>query len=1169
MKQHPRPGSTPRDFWSRWRGVVPAWCGLALLAAGLGSRVTAAPGAPHWAFQPIQNPPPPAVRDTAWPRTDLDAFILQPLEAAGRHPTAPADKRALIRRATFDLTGLPPEPADIDAFLADDSSAAFSRVIDRLLSSPHYGEHWARHWLDVVRYADTAGETADYPVPTAWHYRNYVIDAFNVDKPYDMFLREQIAGDILAADAPRERYAECVTATGYLAVSRRFGFDSENYHHLTIQDTIDNLGQTVLGLSLGCARCHDHKYDPIPTTDYYALYGIFESSRYAFPGSEQKQKYRSMVSLEPPAEAQMAWNRFDGRLGTLLRKLERNQQSVASAVLRSLTDMDGDFEMQAAAAGGSRGVLVSPWIYDGPIAITGEAQSPFRNLFPSGKVGASLAAGSPAYWFGQSIYPRRSHTEGGVIHVNFDVRLGREGATNTGAHRIWLGSRIVPATGTSTVSPAVELVLLPDTLQITGTNGGRTDIGRVPTGVWHNVQLALDLGRRTLTGRITDAHGTQPLPEQPLLPGWNGSLDYVGVESLAGQSAPMPGLELDNLAVRPTEIPAPNLPTGPTPKSEPTIAALTAELQLATGIDGDLELQTADTAPTKPWNPGPNSSVRIASAAQSPYRNIYGSGTVGLHLPGGAVYQGFGQTLGTPWKAAKTETLHVSFDVRCGASDGAGSWRYYLGHGPGGSPAIELFFNSREFFQRSGDVRTSIQPLQPQQWYQIQLSLDLRGKTYTGTIATPTSQTRFSGALATGWDGVINYTFIDSYGHIGGARPDVDSDNFAVGTAPYAALDATAPPVTEAPRERLVLVQALRRELAALQAELDQARQELNAALVSGPSELTYAVVEGTPRNSRVQLRGEPDKLGAEVPRGFLQILGGDKLPASARGSGRRELAEWLTRPENPLTARVMANRIWQYHFGRGLVATPNDFGIRGQRPTHPELLDHLATQFRQRGWSIKAMHRLIMNSATYQQSAVSGDAATTPLYAGFNRRRLEAEALRDAILLISGDLDRTPGKAHAFPASTSWGYTQHGPFNATYDHQQRSIYLMTPRLKRHPFLALFDGADPNGSTPTRSQSTVPTQALYFMNDPFVHAKSQDLAVRLQKITGTPAEQIALAYAWALGRPPRDVEQAEAAEFLAAYQAELAPTPPATAKVTALAAFARSLLGSNEFVHVD
>ena len=241
--------------------------------------------------------------DTAWIRNSIDAFIRARQAEAGAHPAPMADKLTLLRRATFDLTGFPPTPAEMDNFLRDESPQAYEKLIDRLLASPQYGERWGRHWLDVVRYADTAGETADYPVLLAWRYRNYVIDAFNGDKPYDQFLREQIAGDVLANQQPSENYAEQVTATGYLAISRRFGFDSENYHHLTIQDTIDTLGQSVLGLSLGCARCHDHKFDAVSMRDYYGMYGIFDSSRYAFPGSEQKQKYRAMVPLLPPRES--------------------------------------------------------------------------------------------------------------------------------------------------------------------------------------------------------------------------------------------------------------------------------------------------------------------------------------------------------------------------------------------------------------------------------------------------------------------------------------------------------------------------------------------------------------------------------------------------------------------------------------------------------------------------------------------------------------------------------------------------------------------------------------------------------------------------------------------------------------------------------------------------
>ena len=600
-----------------------------------------------WSFQPVGNPAVPAVKDIVWPLSPVDHFILARLEAKGLKPAPNADRRTLIRRATFDLVGLPPTPEEVSAFLADRSPDAFARVVDRLLASPAYGERWGRHWLDVVRYADTAGETADFPVPEAYLYRNYVINAFNRDKPYDRFLREQIAGDILAHDAPRERYAELVTATGFLAVSRRFGFDPQNYQHLTIQDTIDTLGQSVLGLSLGCARCHHHKFDPVTLADYYALYGIFDSTRYAFPGSEERKRPADFPSLLPPAE-------------------------------------------------------------------------------------------------------------------------------------------------------------------------------------------------------------------------------------------------------------------------------------------------------------------------------------------------------------------------------------------------------------------------------------------------------------------------------------------------------------TEARRK---------------------AKQSIPVA---------YAVAEGKSHNARIHRRGEPRQPGDEVPRRFLDILGGDPLPPGEKGSGRLQMAEWLTRSSNPLTARVMVNRIWQHHFGVGLVATPNDFGTRGRRPTHPALLDYLARRFVTGGWSIKALHRLILLSRTYQLSSerpprLEAADPANELHGHYERRRLDAETIRDALLAVGGNLDRSRGGAHPFPPVGKWGFTQHNPFTAVYPSNRRSVYLMTQRLKRHPFLALFDGPDPNASTAQRIDTTVPTQALFMMNDPFVHEQSAGFARRILAAAAEDRDRLAWAYEVALARRPSAEEAREALDFLRRYRQLLGRGGEAQA----WAAFARTLLARNEFLFVD
>src|SRR5579862_7825182 len=253
-------------------------------SAGVVSRITAQQKA-FWSFQPLKDAAPPLVKDKRWAAELIDRFILAKLEEKGLQPAPAADRRTLIRRVTYDLTGLPPTPEEIDAFLRDKSPKAYARVVDRLLASPRYGERWGRHWLDVVRYADSAGDSADYPVPQAYLYRDYVIQSFNRDKPYDQFLREQIAGDLLPHKNNAERWEHTV-ATGYLAIAKRFSVVPEEYMYLTIDDTIDNLGKAVLGLSVSCARCHDHKYDPISSKDYYALFGIFDSTRYPFAGSE-------------------------------------------------------------------------------------------------------------------------------------------------------------------------------------------------------------------------------------------------------------------------------------------------------------------------------------------------------------------------------------------------------------------------------------------------------------------------------------------------------------------------------------------------------------------------------------------------------------------------------------------------------------------------------------------------------------------------------------------------------------------------------------------------------------------------------------------------------------------------------------------------------------------
>jgi hypothetical protein len=855
----------------------------------------------HWSFRPVREPALPAVRDEGWCRTSFDRFILAHLEAEGKRPSPAADKRTLIRRATYDLTGLPPTPEEVDAFLADEAPQAFERVIDRLLDSPRYGEHWGRKWLDVVRYADTAGENSDHPVPHAWRYRNWVIDAFNADLPYNEFIRDQIAGDLRAKDDP-DHAADHIVATGYLAIARRFGHEIEKEMHLTLEDTIDTVGKSVLGLTLGCARCHDHKYDPLSTRDYYALYGIFESTRFPFPGCEPKQQPDKLVPLLSPQFMETVVKPF------------REKLAAADAELKQLNDQQApQRERLKQVATAATKVLAAGDVDEGQSAeLPKGPDAPLNEI--AVKAGDTLQL---------VVLPRSNH---GADSTLVELEIAEIGGQN----RRWSTSELV---------------------------------NELPAGNPH-----------------ADAHGNRvvwsflDLQDSPrLLSDINGKIN--GQDSLQGWS------------------------NGDTP----SVFVNRAEQPV----------QVWTTLPARSFfvHPGPRGPVALAWTS--------------------------------PIEGKIRVTGRVQ-DAHPGGPDGV-SWRI-------------------EHIADAG--------------YR------------DGLAALGESQSRI--------------------------------------------------------------------------AEKKRARDELARQEPAVP--VAYAVADAEAHNAKIHKRGEPTNPGDEAPRRFLEILGGQVLQNPA-GSGRLELAGWLTDPANPLTARVMVNRLVQGHFGRGIVKTPNDFGWRGTPPTHPELLDHLASEFVRSGWSIKAIHRLIMRSAAYQQASRGSD--PQDLFDCFLRRRLTAEELRDSLLAVSGELDTIPGQAHPFPPESSWSFSQHAPFAAEYDSNKRSVYLMQKRNRRSRFFALFDGADPNATTPVRDETTVPSQALFFMNDPFFHARATELARRIERSAADEPARVDQVYRVLFGRRPDADERANALEFLQAYAASLTGEPPERRAPQAWDALARVLLGSNEFLHVD
>lgn len=518
--------------------------------------------------------------------------------------------------------------------------------------------------------------------------------------------------------------------------------------------------------------------------------------------------------------------------------------------------------------------------------------------------------------------------------------------------------------------------------------------------------------------------------------------------------------------------------------------------------------------------------------------------------------------------AAMSPKLEFNLDFRnVNAVEGDAAYRLYAGHGAIISLAFEASVSSSEIHVRNGNDWELLSPLATGSWYNLRMTFDLANKSYSGTLwkhgeAAPlTFQDK---KLAPGWDGIINTFVSDGIGKAPGTPPTRDFDNLGIQNSPFTPPDQITAPTPE----QLARVQAIQAELPKLKAT--------RAELAGRPLyDVAYAVQEGTAANARIQKRGEPDRLGDEVPRRNLEIFGAELIPGGG-GSGRLQLAEWLTQPSNPLVARVFVNRVWQHHFGAGLVKTSSDFGSRGERPSHPELLDYLTDSFIRSGWSVKSLHRLILATRAYQLSSatdaqnLAADSQNRLLW-HYARQPLDAESIRDSMLAQSGELDRATPVGHPFPPVDSWSFTIHNPFKAHYESKHRSVYQMVQRSVKHPYLSLFDGADPNVSTAERYLTTTPTQALYLMNSPFVQGQSRSFAQRIRSAGADDSARIRFAIETVYGRTPSVEEVARHQQFVARCheRAAAAGKTGDEQSLEAWASFARVLWTSNEFLFVE
>jgi hypothetical protein len=834
--------------------VLPA---VALLSAQT-EKITATPStnSAHWSFQPLVRPQIPLSLSTAWTNA-IDAFVVATLKKQKLSVSSEADRRTLIRRVYFDLTGLPPSPEEAEAFQNDKRPDAYEKIVERLLASPRYGERWARHWLDVVRFAETHGFEMNQPRPNAWPYRDYVIRAFNEDKPYDRFILEQLAGDALGADE----------ATGFIVggpwdeVKSPDVVLTTNQRADEMHDMVSTTTSAFVGLTVGCARCHDHKFDPIPQTDYFAIKACFAGVQH---GERKLQT--------PDAEAK---NRELDQARKWLAKIEAQLQ---------------EFE---------------------PLASTTPPETNRRRA---------------------AVHPRRNV----------------ERLTPTLAKRLKF-----------TINATTDAEPCLDELEVFTAGADSTNIALVSAG--------------------TKATASSVFPNSDL-----HRLEHIN--------------------------------------------------------DGKYG----------------NSRSWIS--------NERGKGWVELEFAGPATIDRI------IWGRDREEKYsdRLAIDYR-----------------------IEVAANSND-------------------WKMVASSADRR---------------------------------------------------------PYSASTKDRPPASPDPNpERAKRHEQLAEEKQTIETRI---RELSRRPMVYGG---TFTKPEPTHRFHR----GDPMQQREVVESGTLTYIGARtamsaRIPGADHESGSRTnslseethrrlaLAKWIVDPANPLTARVMANRIWQQHFGEGLVSTPSDFGLNGARPSHPELLDWLAAEFIASGWSVKHLHRLIVTSATYRQSgaprkdALALDAGGRLLWR-FPPRRLEAEAIRDAILAVSGKLDlRMGGPGFSFfEANDNYVRVYEPRKEFGPDTWRRMIYGTIVRQRPDGVFGVFDCPDAGQITPKRTRSTTPLQALNLLNSSFIVQQAGFFAERLEREAGRrPHEQVRRAFALAYGRAPSRGELASALELV---------------RQEGLPALCRALFNANEFV---
>jgi hypothetical protein len=896
----------------------------------------------HWAWQPLQRHEPPVTRDSRWSRTDLDRFVLARLETAGLTPARQAEPHTLLRRLYFDLIGLPPTPDEVAAFATDaakDRDSAIVRVVDRLLASPQFGERWARHWLDLVRYADSRGHEFDPTIPNAWQYRDYVIRSLNTDVPYDQWVTEHVAGDLI----PKPRISaneinESILGTGFwfLGEEVHSPVDIRGDQADRFDNRIDVFSKTFLGLTLSCARCHDHKFDAISTRDYYAMFGFLESSGYRQVRFDVHSSNRRIAS-----ELQSRRNEASRTLGRAVAKAAKPATTDLAAYLEAARDVVRPIVPGNAANRRLDPAKVNGWAE----AIREAARDPLNPLHLWAK--ACFDAKPVAQMLESVRRPKAAIPPGTIVVVDYSNLRSND----------WMTDDVGFGPGPARVG---EL---------------RFD-DRLP---------APGIGVVDRTAAVADV--------------------FWKVQRLAANT------EMDHGNLGKTMIPGRILRT-------PSFKLERQRLFYLVNGHGS------------------------AYAAVSHHAIINGP----LH-----------------------GSLITTFNTH-------GRWQW-VSHDLGPYCGLRSFVE----FSSQNDADLSV-ALVVQADRSPELEFPPAPPVFdwlAGTIATPEALAR-----------AYQSAFVELVDRLG-------QDNF-VGS-----LDAAK----FAPLASWLLGHADLFDAKGALSDAAKPLQESQRSLaqqVKPTARLAPAMFDGNGIDETVFIRGSHRLSGDVVPRRFLEALAGQSAINASHGSGRFQLAGQLTDPAvNPLLPRVMVNRVWYHLFGRGIVASTDNLGVMGEAPTHPELLDYLATTFVADRWSVKRLIRSMVLSASYQMS-VTPNAFADPTKDPQNQllshariRRLEGEAIRDAMLSVAGKLDPTmygpPIPIHLTEFLDGRGRPQSGPLDG---QGRRSLYLAVRRNFLSPMMTAFDTPSPFSTVGRRTVSNVPAQALILLNDPFVHQQAQRWAER-------------------------------------------------------------------------